>query len=281
LAFYLINPKNLQQELVMVDGKEGHFFPVEVAENVPKFLRWFGVACFLMGVTGVLLIFDPIEDEDLLLPGGSEGRSKIVIKTESLKDGVMRYADPTFRKLTATMLFSYVYPHVMNFGFKSIGLLYLNDDSFVTLCGSMSAIVNAISRFAFGHYFVKFGFKTLMQTIIGLIIFNACTFVWFSHYHWTYLIAVMMFVVTYGGQLGSFPLVSDKLWGDRGALAYAILLIGFDMSSVLGLLIYSCSIDYIGWGGVLLIFAGLSLVPMLWVDEIDREIESKKHILES
>jgi MFS family permease len=270
----------------VVDGKEGHFFPVEVAENVPKFLRWFGVACFLVGVFGVLLIFDPIEDEDLLLGDGPDGververRSKIVIKTESLRDGVMRYADPTFRKVSVTMLFSYLYPHVMNFGFKSIGLLYLNDDSFVTKCGSMSAIVNAVSRFAFGHYFVKFGYKTLMQTIIGLIIINACTFVWFSHYHWTYLIAVLMFVLTYGGQLGSFPLVSDKLYGDRGALAYSILMVGFDLSNVLGLVIYSCSIDYIGWGGVLLIFAGLSLVPLLWVDEIDREIQSKKHIFE-
>jgi len=160
--------------------------------------------------------------------------AKPIISKQGLMEGLSNFKDPTFNKLVITMLFTYLYPHLMNFGFKSIGLLYLKNDSFVTFCGSASAFWNGISRYAFGHYFTAFGYSHFMKTILAITVLNAITFVWFSHYKWTYLLATCMFIMTYGGQLGTFPLVSDKLFKNKGALAYSMLLVGYDLSNVVG-----------------------------------------------
>jgi len=56
LALYMVNPNNLQQEEVMHNGEIIYVFGKEVAMNVPSFLRWFGVICFITGSLGVCMI---------------------------------------------------------------------------------------------------------------------------------------------------------------------------------------------------------------------------------
>ena len=294
-ALYIINPNNQKQEEVLHNGETIWVFGAEVAMNVPYFLRWFGVFSFVMGMLGVALILDPIREiksdslqtelkdkvdsydeneKDNSFEYVNTGR--VNIKTQSFKEGMRNFQIPVFRKVMVTMIFSYLYPHLMNFGFKSIGQKYLNDDRFVTWCGSISALINGLCRYAAGHYVTNFGYSVFLKTIQAITCVNALTFVWFSNYHWTYLIAVCMFIITYGGQLGSFPLISDKLFKEKGALAYSMLQIGFELSNIIGLMIYSTQIDYTGWFWQLIIIAGLSQIPQVWVKEIDNAIIRKQ-----
>ena len=62
LAFYLVNPNNLKQD-TKVPGQDELIFGKQVAENVPYFLRVFSCVCFLIGLIGIAMVLDPIEED--------------------------------------------------------------------------------------------------------------------------------------------------------------------------------------------------------------------------
>ena len=55
IAFYLVNPENIQTE--------GDLFPQHVASRVPTFVRTLGFFYLVCGVAGCALIMDPLEQE--------------------------------------------------------------------------------------------------------------------------------------------------------------------------------------------------------------------------
>ena len=61
LALYLVNPDNLEPD-TKVPGQDDLIFGEEVANKVPYFLRVFSAVCFILGIIGVLMILDPIDD---------------------------------------------------------------------------------------------------------------------------------------------------------------------------------------------------------------------------
>lgn len=303
LALKICNPGNLQQETV-VDSMDQDIkvFPDEVGQNVPQFLRYFGVFCWVMGMTGVSLIQEPIDDltyrrnsadheeqeeakeskfldENQLvdkLPSQAVATKKVYIKTQSLSEGIQNFKDPNFLKVIMTMFFLNLFPHLMNFGFKTIGLLYLNDDSYVTSVGSMASVINAISRLGFGMQFFKTNFRIFILTIAFLTVFDCICFVPFSQFKATFFIVVAVFCMVYGGQLGSYPLVSDALFKEKGAVAYAFLLWGFNVSNIVVLFIYGALIDHIGWFWLLVLISVLACIPQIWVNDINHEVVKRK-----
>ena len=67
---------------------------------------------------------------------------------------------------------------------------------------------------------------------------DCIVFIPFCSYKVTYTIGVLLFVITYGGQLGSFPLICDEIYGNTGALTYTFLFYGFNISSILSMTMY-------------------------------------------
>ena len=51
----IINPDNV--DVIVIDGKK--YFPREIADNVPRFIRTFALFCLTIGTLGVLMIRDP------------------------------------------------------------------------------------------------------------------------------------------------------------------------------------------------------------------------------
>ena len=60
LAHWYINPEDKQP----VNTPDGDFFPEDVARNVPKFFRLLGVVSFCLGMVGILLVTEPVEELD-------------------------------------------------------------------------------------------------------------------------------------------------------------------------------------------------------------------------
>ena len=51
----IINPDNV--DVIVIDGKK--YFPKEIADNVPRFIRTFALFCLTIGTLGVLMIREP------------------------------------------------------------------------------------------------------------------------------------------------------------------------------------------------------------------------------
>ena len=74
LAKYLVNPDDLKEVVLYPNLEPGvKYFPNSVAENIPKFLKTFGVGSFCLGMIGVALITNPLPtsaEEEEEMKGG-------------------------------------------------------------------------------------------------------------------------------------------------------------------------------------------------------------------
>lgn len=76
----LINPNNIAAVVDPTDPNKGKYFPVEVAQNVPRVFLILAGIYFVMQLIGYLLIVEPSKDEleslkEKHLPIGVENKS--------------------------------------------------------------------------------------------------------------------------------------------------------------------------------------------------------------
>ena len=312
LALWAINPNNEKQTLKGEDGR--NYFGDAVALRVPYFLRLFGVICALIGYIGCFCVWEPLYVESdgtgpsayemALLGQDNKGagasteevKKKIEAeKKKQLEDQIQNVSKVNFselrtifgivefRLLFLIMTLCYLFPNLMNFCFKSIGLQYLQNDAYVTLVGSLAAIVNAVSRLAVGILYDKFGFLRVELVIIGLEIVTSLGFIIFAHYYSTYMLGVCAFEVTYGGQLGMYPLVCDRIFGKKGAMYYAYLFSAFTIALLVSLNAYSFLSGLFNQFAPFLFVAiasAISLPAVFKIGAIEAAIREKKPILE-
>lgn len=67
----------------------------------------------------------------------------------------------------------FIFPHMMNFSFKTIGLAGLKNDAYVTFVGSCGAATNAIVRLVSALAYQKFGYMKIGLAILALEIITA------------------------------------------------------------------------------------------------------------
>lgn len=140
------------------------------------------------------------------------------------------FKDVVFLEVFLVMFIGYLLPHYLLFEFSDIGNQYLNDDEFVKIAGIAGAGFNALSRLVSGILYGIFGYKFCAYLIMLMEITTAILFIPCATTKPTFLAVVCYFFNTYGGQLGLYPLVSDVLFKDKGAMSYSIIYISFILS---------------------------------------------------
>src|SRR3990167_8008944 len=276
LALFTVNPRNIPPVEDPLTGKK--YFPDEVADQFPYFLKLFGVVCFIVGIGGTFLVWEPLSPEDEIKGNDYEmalldsqmpkdldhaelkSRRETIeaqrrkqlqkqisnIAQISLGEAKELFNQPDFRTLYLVMVIGFIFPHMMNFSFKSIGLSKLKDDHYVTMEESIGAIVNALSRLAVGLAYQKFCYRVVGFTILGISIVTSLLYLPSANNSFTYLIATIFFEVTYGGQLGLYPLVSDRLFKEKGAATYSYLYNSFTFSLIFSLNMYTYTKSWFG-----------------------------------
>lgn len=291
IALRLINPENKPQISIIVNDEEIRNFDESVAMNVPTFLRWFGLICFIIGMTGVLLIWDPVVENKFIdreITDDSFEENQRIMKEEMENIAKVSFEQVTeffhkrvFRILYVAILIGYMFPHLMNFSFKDIGLKYLKDDKYVTHVGSIGSIFNALSRFFIGYFFEKFKYGKTALGIMVLAIITSQVYLCFAQNKFLYLISTCCFEMTLGSQLGLYPLITDKLFGDKGAIVYSCLLSGLAFSLIISLMLYSWVEPLIGLRWHFFLIGALTALNLVFIKKIkdyEDEIDEKKRI---
>lgn len=269
LALKLVNPDDIDQ-VVLPDGRK--MFPAEVADNVPFFMRVLSAVVFTVGMTGVMMIKEPISsneiDSSMLTINASDsyvasqddmdeplnnndGTNTTVEETgrrftftqevhfqesaviEKFKLSDLKiFTNPNFLNTYFIMLVSYMYPLFMLFSFKKIAFEYGRTDFNVTVAGTIAAIFNSGSRYLSGYLFQKYGFLCIALFLLVVQVTSAMTFVFAAKSQITFIIALSGLLFNFGSLLGLYPLVSETLFNSMGAFSYSILFSSFCMSNL-------------------------------------------------
>ena len=310
LALYAINPDNLRQTDIADNGKK--YFPEEVAHRVPDFLRLFGIVCAVVGYTGTFMMLEPLTFEDeimesnafemAILDSGAEGgkspaspqemRESIVVKRKeqlseqiqnispvSLTEAKNLFKVDEFKYIYLIMVLGFMFPHMMNFSFKSIGLDYLQDDNYVTVVGSIGAVVNALSRLFVGMAYQSYGYLRIGLAILTIEVIIALLYVPLAGNKLTYFINTVLFEITYGGQLGMYPLLSDMMFKKKGAICYAYLYSSFTISLIVVLNLYSYLKQWISLYAPFFVVAIISMAALPWILKIGRMEDGARSII--
>ena len=95
--------------------------------------------------------------------------------------------------------------------FKNYGLKTINDDSFLTLAGSIGSAANGISRVLWGVSYDKFNFKKTFGGLIVIQIVLAATLELVNDIKPVYFIYVCLILVCNGGLFVIFPPLCSKV----------------------------------------------------------------------
>lgn len=305
IALKIINPDNESP----VKGNEFFYFTAEVYNNVPSFMRTFGLICFAAGTIGILMIQEPYEVgenmEDYMMEMSEDNKSYVLrlsrqnspqaveeaerakrLKSIQIRKGEYEiqplrmtdfqvfFSDLDFRKMYIIVFVGFLYPNFMLFNFKQIGLERLSQpDQFLNIVGGVASIFNGGSRFVFGVVFQKYGFRVAAGIVMFISLTSAFTFLPLANQKATFAFSLCYFFNCYGAQLGIYPLVMHALYKGRGALAYSLVFSAFTASCLLVSFLHHTLTQLLGLGTVLILLGIVSVLPYYYVCQIEKRLD--------
>ena len=274
IALMIVNPENKAP----VKSGEFSYFQEDVFRNFPRFLRVFGTFCFILGMLGILLIIEPLDEEgsevsiqDAAIPEGATDRprTKIIYQKEyeispmTWEKAKQIVSDSIFKYFYVIMFVGFLYPHYMLLNFKQIGLEKLPAaDRFINIVGSIGLVINASARMIMGVIYQKYGAKLTAWILLFNMITSAFMFMQFSDTHISFSLQLWYFEFGYGGLLGFFPLLNHDMYGTDGAMSYSLAFSGFGTSCLAVSFLQGVLSRTLGANLLVLLLGLVSLVPI-------------------
>ena len=108
----------------------------------------------------------------------------------------------------------------------------LNNDSFLTLVSSVSALFNA-ARFAWSGALDKFAFKKVYAVLLVIQIILACTIKLTEKSRISFAAMVCLVLFCIGGHFALFPNVLKQMYGKQATVLYGLCFTGTGLASIL------------------------------------------------
>jgi hypothetical protein len=159
----LANPDDLSAESIGNEGKsEEKMFTEEVAGQLPMTIRWICLSYVIVCAIGIMC---------LPRTWGRNGN-----KTQStLKFSYMITSWKVWDLFIMMFLAVGIFYYFLMM-YKILGMIYINDDHFITYVGSVSFVVAAVGRFIFGVLLDKYSWKKVMSSVYIMVILLSTTF---------------------------------------------------------------------------------------------------------
>lgn len=250
IVYYSINPNNKQQTVIVEDKVRNtihKYFDDEVSNNVPNFLMAFSCFSLLFGVIGYSLLANDenynekhndfqVQEKILQLDSSIVNLKNISVKSVIDKILLIYKENKHFFEFSLIVFFSANFFGLMNFSFKTVGLSKLNDDRFVTLIGSIGAIVNCSFRLVLGIIYNHIGFKKLYCFMIVSQIVVCFLFLPLSSSKFFFSILIFLYEICYSSS-SIYILVLNNTYKDKSELMmsyiFAYLSVGLCFSMVM------------------------------------------------
>lgn len=184
------------------------------------------------------------------------------------------FTDIKFYHMYVAVVIGYIYCHFVNFSFKKIGLDHIErSDQFINIAGSIGAIFNAGARPLIAIIYEKTSYKVAALLIVFIEVTSALIFIPAANNKATFTASLSYYFLTYGGQLGLYPLVCENLYPKKGALVYTITFSGFCLGALFIAFIYKPLMKDPGEGRLFLILSIVPLLPLYSIFVTDRNLK--------
>jgi predicted MFS family arabinose efflux permease len=143
---------------------------------------------------------------------------------------------------------------LINSNYKTYVKAYIHDDKFLTIIGVIGGIGNGCSRFFWNLFFNKTGFKTVLLTIITLLMIVFATIRFTVTNQSAYLFEVFMINCCLGGFLVVTPTGLQTIYGHTtGSKIYAVYMVNFALANFIAWVYISQLSNVIGFNNVIYI----------------------------
>jgi len=113
-------------------------------------------------------------------------------------------------------------------------LIYIKDDQFLSILGSIGSIANGSFRLFWGTMMDCFRFKINKCIILAIFVVACSTIIWSVNSQAAYLIVVVISYGCYGGLYAIYPTQTIKILGKRiGSKLYSFTFLGFSTGSII------------------------------------------------
>ena len=120
------------------------------------------------------------------------------------------------------------------FNYKEYGLIFIKDDKFLSILGSIGSIANGGFRLVWGAMMDYFPFKTNKFIIYCVFLVTCSTIVVSTGSNAAYLIVVVISYGCYGGLYAIYPTITVQMLGKKiGSKLYAYTFIGFSIGAII------------------------------------------------
>lgn len=120
------------------------------------------------------------------------------------------------------------------FNYKEYGGLYIKDDKYLSLLGSLGSVGNGLFRMFWGVMMDLLSFRKIKLIMIGIFIASCVSIKWAVQEQASYLITIVMVYGAYGGLYSIYPTQTVRMLGRQlGPKLYYITFLGFSSGGIL------------------------------------------------
>lgn len=255
---HYINPDNISPTLVPYpSAPDEKYFTAEEVKRVPTMFFILGSTYFLMQVVSAIFISNPTAPKNPLRyqPLDMDEKRDLSLAPRQVLRTVQFWNIWGIFFLNA---FAVVFIMTQ---YKAFGQTFIDDDHYVSLCGSIAIFCNAGGMIFWGKVADVLEFKKsiiLLSSIASVLLF---TFRYTDRMGKTgFLIWLCLLFFSLGGNYAIFPVATAKIFGPTHVGPnYGLVFTATVLSAVSGSLIMDKTYEDWGWTVALDIFAGLSV----------------------
>jgi OFA family oxalate/formate antiporter-like MFS transporter len=268
IATYLVNPDNLPPSIAVQSGLiTNHYFGPEVADRTPYMIRCLAGMYLVLGALGVICMGNAVQSKE------DSGADQVTIK--------QGFCSPVYWKLCAASYLSSSFSMYIAAAFKNFGSERLSDDYFLAYVGSVSALVNGLSRVAWAESMDRLGAQVTYIILLVAQIFTSATLYYFATTRTAFMFYICLCFLNQGGHFVIFPTICAKFFGKMtGAGLYAVLFNFFGLASVTGYIIQKLFLSEIGYEYMFLLLTAAGIGSLAIAFTIKEPVYEKSSLME-
>jgi MFS transporter, OFA family, oxalate/formate antiporter len=159
------------------------------------------------------------------------------------------------------------------FHFKEYGGIFIKDDYYLSILGSMGSVANGGFRMLLGVTMDLVTFRKLMVASILVFMLSSATIVFSVHNKVTYFMTIVFTYGCYGGLYSIFPTQNVRMLGKViGAKMYYITFLGFSTGAIIQYVFHRTLVEKYkddGYTYCFIIFGSFLLVGLFLVLKVD------------